>query len=255
MSNQTAKQIGIPSGYRLTESNSNNIKMVAIMNRFGKEMLSMAIEEIVLLNLVISETYPEKKLEALKKAVRDINPNANDITEKELSIEVDTGDTSFTIGGTYCKPYPLNKCGIISHSSFIKYLDNMPANMFKEKFGLLEVQHKSNHFLWLKHSITSLSPRDHRIKLGTKASFACLSKSTKNKVTNYAVKVEKLRNKINKVVDLLTSILATYSSALKLCKDAPEFIDYINDSSVYNKHGKKCTDINTIDMIRELKNE
>jgi len=253
----TGKQLRIPSGYRLSKGNVNNIVTVATRQLFCDVMIDHVRKESEIFNLIMDELYPSELLIELKYVARKL-------TRKKESINTETiqfaSSLSMTINANehmigcrnYNWVYNEIKNGIADSGAFANLLKNLPEDKLKT-LGVTNISGESNISQLSKLWFNCKYPFTDILRVSESNMFSVLSPNLRKKVKRFIEAREKLTTKIEEKRTLLRGIANAYTSSIKLCNDAPEFIKYINDSAIYNKDGKKCTDMSTIDMIAQLR--
>lgn len=250
---KSAKELGIPQGYRLSESNSNNIVNVALRHKFQEEIFRLAYDEVELIHCISYAAYSVDDLYLLAdigiklrggKGERDLFINYNENCDiQPPSGEIELGNCHYYYGRDK------EKYGIIAHS----LLENVINNMSEKDLAISKDANTSQYHRWVHENCIIMEPSDKNARLGGMQLWEKIGPALQGKVRKHMNKCAKLKAKIGKAESLLRSILAVYNSAVKLCNDSPEFVNWIIDAAVYNAQGKKCTDVGTADMLAELK--
>jgi len=248
MSKKTSKQLGIPSNFRLTGNTVDNIKRVALRKKYGTRIMKFAWDECDLMMCISAQLYGADQLKIYRDVCSELlGINGRDSIRYQKDIEM----KNYRLGCSGYHYYRENR-GILSHPMFEDLLDSMTREEFKD-FGLPHNTNTTQSYQWLEAFAVIMEPVYHGAVLSNGKAWERLSSKMKKKVTCFMKKVAIFCEKIKVSDELYSQLLNTYTSAVKLCNDAPEFIELINEAAGYNKKGKKCTDVGTADIIQQLR--
>ena len=144
-----SKELGIPSGYRLSDSNCNNILNVSIRQKFGEEIMKLAWREADLMMCDSAEAYSSNALHDYVKLcskITGIRNNRERFISLSHQIDIMLGSGKFQLGGNY-RSYGQDG-GITTMDVFEKLINNMTNQEFENEFGIKVRKHVSNHFIW-----------------------------------------------------------------------------------------------------------
>jgi hypothetical protein len=247
----SAKELGIPSGYRLSQANIDNIVRVATKMKFKKQVIDLAWKEVELMACLYQELYPIEYR-------REYHAAVNKIARREVSSSdvfhigdrINVGENE--IGGSY---YWSEDRGtsILGSKVFQEVLKSMNRDDLIEKMQI-DPKYTNEAHKWFHENFQHLVvPANSAVKVTPRHALQNIPKDLAKETNKFFKQVDKVKEKAKETRMLIKQILATYTSAVKLCNDAPEFVEYINDAVVFNKDGRRCTDMGTADMIQQLR--
>ena len=250
----TAKQLGIPSGYRLSVTNNKNIVNVAIKHLYKKRLIAMVQREGLLLQEIVRLVYPKDLLNNLYKAVEAITGQPFSYRRYENQIIVDTGGNSDTLGGSnysFIKDKRIT-VQIIKSSIFNSIIEDLSEKELKSlniKGDQGDSKTSRLESSWFEYETIP----GHLVSNQGRISAKSLPSDLKKKFNRFIDARFELVKEVEEKRLLIQGLLSYYNSAVKLCNDAPEFVEWINDAKIFNKDGRKCTDVTTHDMIAKLR--
>lgn len=249
----TGKELGLPDGYRLTQNTIANIEKVSINQLFGKEIVKLMLPESEIFHKVMNELYPEEILDQLEilKTKLSRREEVKSICEAHV-IEFYIDGNARRLGSyNYTWKHNRTEQGIVDSTCFSNAINSLTAEEAKELE--IEVPGENRMNVLLDKYFTHKIPSNINFTVDDKYVYDALSPALQEELYKFSKKIDKLAKKIQDKKELILGIANSYTSAIKLCNDAPEFIGFINDSAVLNKDGKKCTDVSTADMIAQLR--
>ncbi len=257
----TSRELGIPSGYRITTATTDNIVMVAIRRTFGEKMMKLAWREADLIMCISSQLYDTDDMREYEEVMMRLAKNHllvdhGNVTVLNNHVEVKLPSTTDTITLGNTDTWGARNKGMTVYRHFENYLNNIPRAEFHTNHHFeinKESENYSQHYRWVNNFCVMLEPRNEKAQVHGGSVHEHLSKPLMKTIAKHYKAVTKLKAEIEKKDTLIRSILATYGSAVSLCNAAPEFIEWINDASIFNSKGRKCTDMSTADMIAQLR--
>jgi hypothetical protein len=256
MSKKTTESLGIPRGFRLTNSSKNNIIKSAVLMKFGDRVIELAKIEGMLMKNIGHEMCPPKVRTKIIKAFSQWSTNfniENILFETKKGIKI---TPKFAIGNTsfYHGSDKEDLSGIIGSTIFGDYISDVNDAL---KLGIKSEprsEYDSLSTRWLQEYSEISMPVIFKEYNIAKNAYDMISDETKSQLKNHLALCKMLIKEVDTFEDTLSSIIIQYSSAIKFVTDIPESIEWINKAYSYNKQGYKCSDVNLHDSIQELKN-
>lgn len=243
---KTAKDLGIPSNYRLSSYNIHNIVRAARIIRFSDEVIAMGTREAKLLHELINTLYPADKIKLYQDSLKTLLSSDNETIGMESEIYHEIG--GHILGDHYSHSSQVIP-GIVHGNIFKEMITNIVDR--KELNIVSEKTDRNMCWMWIHQYCKIQKPVSGCDFTGPQA-WANIPKKLQRKITKFFEEQKVLKEKAELFSDTVRNIAHNYTSTVQLCIDAPQFISYVRKASVYNKHGKKCTDVSTFDMIKDI---
>ena len=255
----TAKDLGIPKGFRLTTTTRRNVLKAASNMKFGPQLLAAGLREADLLNKYADAVFPKATKDKVVSVYTHFVPK-----EKALRLALDTytqlpvnsGTEIFWIGS---QPFYSNsdtQSCIIADNAFWEYLNDVnDYNRLKIPNPLAKENGYARGIVtdWIQYYCTVEGINQVAIDLCKQdTTFKCIPRPLQKALRLHREQSLKLLEAVTAFRGQLSAVLAQYTSGIKLCTDLPEAIDWICKAENYNAQGKKCTDIPLKDAINQL---
>lgn len=252
----SAKQLGIPSGVRLSKNVVENIIRVAIREGFNEQGMLFAEIECGLINCINEYAYPTKDRIRYQEAMQILSGKPYKDTFDGFRAQTGVGMAitpngvqTIKLGNTGYYYNTDVQTGVLHSRDFEQFIKEEDVGKNWETEGY----HTSTEYRWLDRHCVFIQPDDSNLHLDEGEVWKRLPAQLQHFILIYVKNAGEFLKKMEAAKESLGRILATYTSAVKLCNDAPEFVDWINKTEGMNAQGRKCTDVTLADDVADMR--
>ena len=251
----TSKELGLPSGVRLSKTVNDNVIRVAIRQGFNKDGMDLAEQECELALCINEYAFPlelrdrHREICALVEGRILIPEERFHYYSFQTSLDISSSLYDIKLGnyGYHYRSTSRDKYGILCHTVMDQYIKE------EDVWWKTVEDHSSDSYMWVDRHFIFIQPRDYNCQPSDRVVWERLPGNLQRRIIDHIDKCDEFISRMDRAREALQRVIYSYSSAVKLCNDAPEFVDWINEAQGMNAAGRKCTDVNQADDIVDVR--
>lgn len=250
---KTLTQLGLPKGYRLTNTIRQNITRVAIRTQLREEALKLLYQECELMHCANEYVYPIDLRVKYNQASSELkgSPVVDhfDYTSKEMKFGFIGSEVCLGTAYSYSRDKD-KMMGIMTYPFINQFIVDQDIYWTDEVKEFMEPAH-----LWVDQFIAVVKPSNSDAVISPGRAWERLPKKLRLKIMAHCKKCQELKDRADTAQQKLRMILAEYNSPVKLGNDIPETVAWMLEAEHMNEHGRMCTDVTSADTVQDMRKE
>jgi len=229
---KTAKELGLPKGFTLSNHNREMVIRAAGESIFGEETNTLVKEEFELFEAILAHIYPQEKREEYEKLVKEAHSVFRgtehivlDTYRVESGIIIDANGEEIRVGRA-------GRWNSVSEAKERGYCTLPTADIPSNSWNL---------------------PRLCEAELSADEIFDLLDQDLRERLLEFHRKVTDLSGRATEFRTKVRNILWNYTSTIKLCNTFPEFIGWIRLAKGLEEDPGRCSDIPLADDMQDIR--